>query len=322
MTRGGQLSSTIAVVMLLLPLLAAISYETGIQIAPTVSAQEPPKCEIGMDVDQWSVEEFNMTGGGDRDDEEWGWGSSRVGPTYDIHNLCPLRTTFSTSFVLNNDSAVGLRMHLTTGWKYTISANMQPLDGVDGEALADVYLIKETNWDRYQYDFESRHYDWDGMREDIAHSPVWLQSLLLWHPYRDVHTYEKLNQVDFAVALDNVERSISLWDTGENQPDEMFLVIDAWDNIRDYDAKPNGVNMSVDLTIQVEERFSLPNWTVSMVCCGGLLGILAAPFLVHQRYMKAGLDVVESGGGDMMPHLDTAPERNIPAANQPGPPEG
>ena len=132
----------------------------------------------------------------------------------------------------------------------------------------------------------------------------------------------ELNEVDFAVALDNVERSISLWDTSPSQPDEMFLVVDAWDNIRDYDAKPNGVNMSVDLTIQVEERFSLPNWTVSMVCCGGLLGILAAPFLVHHRYMKAGLDVVESGGGDMMPHLDTEPERTVPAPAQPGPPQG
>ena len=321
MTDRTRLSSTVAVVMLLLPLLTAISYEVGVDIAPTASAQDPPTCKVGMDVDQWSVEEFDMTGDGYSEGDDM-WFSGRTGPTYEVEELCPLRTSFSKSFVLNNDSAVGLRMHLTTGWKYTISANIQPLEQTGEQVLADVYLIKETNWDRYMSDFDSRHYDWDGLRYDIAHSPVWLQNILLWHPYRDVHSYEKLDEVDFAVALDNVERSISIWDTSPSQPDEMFLVVDAWDNIRDYDAKPNGVNMSVDLTIQVEERFSLPNWTVSMVCCGGLLGILAAPFLVHHRYMKAGLDVVESGGGDMMPHLDTAPEKAVPAPTQPEPPQG
>ena len=161
-----------------------------------------------------------------------------------------------------------------------------------------------------------------GMRDDIAHSSPWLQNLILWHPFRDVHSYEKLSQVDFAVALDHEERSYSIWETDAVGADPMFLMIESWDNIRDYDSKSQESNFSVDLTIQVEERFSLPNWTVSMVCCGGLIGILAAPFLVHHRYMKAGLDVVESGGGDLMPHLDTAPERENPTPVQPAPPQG
>lgn len=322
MTGVRRVSSTVAVAMLLLPLLTAISYETGIQIAPDVSAQQAPTCKVGMPIDEWSVEQFNMTGEGLLGEEDQ-WGSiESSGPNYMVQDLCPLRTTFSTSFVLYNDSAVGLRMHLTTGWKYTISVNLQPLTEFDQEPLADVYLMQEDDYERYEWDFNSRNNEWGGMRDDIAHSSPWLQNLILWHPFRDVHSYEKLNQVDFAVALDHEERSYSIWETDAVGADPMFLMIESWDNIRDYDAKSQESNFSVDLTIQVEERFSLPNWTVSMVCCGGLIGILAAPFLVHHRYMKAGLDVVESGGGDLMPHLDTAPEREGQPPVQPTHPQG
>ena len=41
--------------------------------------------------------------------------------------------------------------------------------------------------------------------------------------------------------------------------------------------------LQYDVTVMIEERFSLPNWTVAIVCCGSLMGILAAlyflPFL-------------------------------------------
>jgi hypothetical protein len=315
-----RLSTSVVVAMLLLPLLTLISYETGIEIAPSASAQNPPTCKVGMPIDEWSIEQFNMTGGGGfGDEDEWFENSGRGGPTNS--ELCPLRTTFSTSFVLNNDSVVGLRMHLTTGWKYTVSVNLQTLDGTTDGPIADVYLLQEDDFSKYQFDFDSRHNDWDGMREEIAHSAPWLQNLILWHPFRDVHSYEKLNEVDFAVALDHEERSYSIWDDS-NDVEAMFLLIESWDNIRDYDAKSQEANFSVDVTISVEERFSLPNWTVSMVCCGGLMGILAAPFIVHWRYMKAGLEVVESGGGDLMPHLDTAPEREPNAPALTSPPEG
>ena len=59
-----------------------------------------------------------------------------------------------------------------------------------------------------------------------------------------------------------------------------------------------------------------------MVCCGGLLGIMASPFLIHRRYMKAGLVTIEAGGGDMMPHLETAAERPPAAPALTPPPDG
>ena len=321
----GRFCTTATVVLLLLPLLSVISYEIGIDIAPPASAASDCGAEEQPGtLDENKVEDFTMSGDGWAGDE---WGDdARTGPDGDedfekeltYRDLSSLTSSFYTSFVLNNDSAVGLRMNLTTGWKYTICIDLQPLNDSDEKPIADVYLLKETEYDKYAFDFDSRHNDWDGMRDEIAHSAPWLQNLILWHPFRDVHSYEKIDDVEFAVALDHEERSYSIWDDYPT-PRTMFLVIESWNNIRDYDASPQGSNYSVDVTVLVEERFSLPNWTVSMVCCGGLLGILAAPFIVHSRYMKAGLDTVEVGGGDLMPHLETEAE-NRPSAPNPAPP--
>ena len=81
------------------------------------------------------------------------------------------------------------------------------------------------------------------------------QNMFLWGAFRDVHSYEKLNNVDFSVALDHPEES-SCWifDDCVGTPETMLLVIDTWDNIRVYDAGPQGANYSVDLTVEVEER--------------------------------------------------------------------
>lgn len=304
----GRRGTTLAAILLLLPLLSVISYEMGMDFAPVASAASD--CGQGEQpgaLDEDMVEDFMLTGSGwlgggvhwEEDEEDY---------QITYRDLSSLSSSFYTSFVLNNDSAAGLRMNLTTGWKYTICVNLQPLNGSENQPIADVYLLQENDFSKYEFDFDSRHDDWEGMRDDIAHSAPWLQNLILWHPFRDVHSYEKLDDVKFAVALDHEERSYSIWDDYA-QPKTMFLMIESWNNIRDYDAKAQDSNYSVDVTVLVEERFSLPNWTVSMVCCGGLLGIMASPFLVHRRYMKAGLVTIEAGGGDMMPHLETSPER-------------
>ena len=319
----GRRGTTLAVILLLLPLLSVISYEMGMDFSPTVSAASD--CGQGEQpgaLDENMVEDFKLSGDGwFGDGEEWG-AEDEWSQEQDLTNrdLSSLTSSFYTSSVLNNDSAVGLRMNLTTGWKYTICVDLQPLNGSEERPIADVYLLQEDDFYQYEFDFESRHNDWDGMRDEIAHSSPWLQNLILWHPFRDVHSYEKLDSVEFAVALDNEERSSSLWDD-YSKPKTMFLMIESWNNIRDYDAKAQDSNYSVDVTVIVEERFALPNWTVSMVCCGGLLGRMASPFLVHRRYMKAGLVTIEAGGGDMMPHLETAVERAPEAAALPEPPQ-
>jgi len=321
--NSGRVGTTTTVLLLLLPLLTVISYEIGVEIAPVASATSGCGNEQTTVMDLDKVESFSMSGEGmvGEDDDEWGFDESEDdGVT--MRTLQPLTTSFYTSFQLENDTAVGLRMNLTTGWKYTFCIDILPLnDTFDKPVEADVYLLQEDDYKQYQWDFDSRNNEWDGMRDDIAHSAPWLQNLILWNPFRDVHYYEKVGDVEFAVALDHAEQSYSFWDDNPT-PKTMFLMIESWDNIRDYDASPQNTNYSVDVTVLVEERFSLPNWTVSMVCCGGLLGILAAPFLVHSRYMKAGLDAVEAGGGDMMPHLETASERDQTTTEAVAPPQG
>ena len=318
----GRRGTALAVILLLLPLRSVISYEIGMDIAPVASAASD--CSLGEQpgtLDEDMVEDFKLTGNGwFGDGERWG---EEEEEEYQItyRDLSSLTSSFYTSFIMNNDSAVGLRMNMTTGWKYTICVNLQPLNGSEERPIADVYLLQEDDFSQYEFDFDSRHNDWDGMRDEIAHSAPWLQNLILWHPFRDVHAYEKLDEVEFAVALDHEERSYSIWDDYA-QPKTMFLMIESWNNIRDYDAKAQESNYSVDVTVLVEERFSLPNWTVSMVCCGGLLGIMASPFLIHRRYMKAGLVTIEAGGGDMMPHLETEAERPPAAPALTPPPNG
>ena len=320
-----HLCSILVVSILLIPLLTSIGYE----VAPSASAQS--QCnqlyEDGI-VDTSTVEEFQMLDDGQTnveseevgdDEDEWQFYND---PTIGLnwHELCPLRNSFSTSFELYNDSAVGVRINMVTGWKYSFSVDLQPLNGSEERPLADVYLLQENEfkpenfWDfgmYYTWDYTSRH-SGDEWRDDFATSSPNAQNMFLWGAFRDVHSYEKLNTVDFSVALDHPEES-SCWvfDDCVGTPETMLLVIDSWDNIRVYDADAQGVNYSVDLSVEVEERLSLPNWTVKCFCCGGLIGILAAPFIVHRQYMKAGNVSLDMGTADMMPHLETVSEGTL-----------
>ena len=156
----GRFCTTATVVLLLLPLLSVISYEIGIDIAPPASAASD--CGAGEQPgapDENKVEDFTMTGDG-WDGDEWG-DDAQTGEDEDFgkeltyRDLSSLTSSFYTSFVLNNDSAVGLRMNLTTGWKYTICIDLQPLNGTDDEPLADVYLLQENDYSAYEFDFDS-----------------------------------------------------------------------------------------------------------------------------------------------------------------------
>ena len=318
----GHMNSTLVVSILMIPLMTAIGYE----VAPNASAQI--SCnqlyEDGI-VDTSTVEEFQMLDDvqtnvesdeyGDNEDDWQFYNDPVTGLNW--HELCPLRNSFSTSFELYNDSAVGVRINMVTGWKYSFSVDLQPLNDSEARPEADVYLLQENEfrpenfWDfgmYYTWDYTSRH-SGDEWRDDFATSSPNAQNMFLWGAFRDVHSYEILNNVDFSVALDHPEES-SCWifDDCVGTPETMLLVIDTWDNIRVYDAGPQGANYSVDLTVEVEERVSLPNWTVKCFCCGGLISILAAPFIIHRQNMKAGNASLDMTTTDMMPHLETAAE--------------
>ena len=302
------------IVMLLLPMLVVITDTVGLEILP--EAQAEVDCSISGDdtAPAWgtAVEKYNLSNNGYYDSYNEQYGVKEQGEDMSLENLNRLTSSFHTSFLIENDTAVSLRMNLTTGYKYTFCVDLQPVVGEPNQnrPIADVYVLQEYDYSRYKFDYDSRHNDFNGLRDEIAHAPPWLQNALLWQAFRDVHAYEKVDEAEFSVALDHEEQASTeeIWSDGEVIPRTMFLIVDAWDNIRDYDKGAVNRNMTADVTVMVEERFALPNWTVAVVCCGSLLAILAAPFLIHVRYMKSG--VPETSSADLMPHLETEAEND------------
>ena len=62
-------------------------------------------------------------------------------------------------------------------------------------------------------------------------------------------------------------------------------------------------DIAVDLTIMVEEQFTLPTWTVSLVCCGMMMMMMAVPIILHVRYNKSGLKEEKIG---LIPTMKTS----------------
>ena len=72
------------------------------------------------------------------------------------------------------------------------------------------------------------------------------------------------------------------------------------------------INFTINITIMTEERISLPNYTVSLVCCGLFSLLVAAPVILHSRFQSAGVDSSGAQGVDMMPMLETEATKGAP----------
>lgn len=197
---------------------------------------------------------------------------------------------FSTSQVMENDSVAGLRLNLTTGQKYTFCITAQHLHNgtILGNSNVDAYLLTEYDWGIYEDDYANRYAEWRDFREDIPIEWQSYMSSFYWKPYRDVHEYTDNSQFEFSVALDQPLVTTTMWDDKGTIWEEFYLIIDGWDNIYD-DAGAPGHQVQVDIQVMIEERYALPNWTVSLTCCGLFLIIAAIPAVLHVRYQKAGL---------------------------------
>ena len=197
---------------------------------------------------------------------------------------------FSTSQLMANDSISGLRLNLTTGQKYTFCITAQHLNNgtILGNSNVDVYLLTEYDWETYQRDYRERHEEWRNWKNEV---PIEWQSYLgslYWKPFRDVHEYHDDSKFEFSVALDQSLVTNTMWQEGGPSWEEFYLIVDGWDNIYD-DAGAPGHDVQVDIQVMIEERFALPNWTVSLTCCGLFLTVAAIPAVLHVRYQKAGL---------------------------------
>ena len=123
-----------------------------------------------------------------------------------------------------------------------------------------------------------------------------------WKSYRDSHEYERVSSVNFALNLDKAEVYTPIWGGADWQ--DFYLIVDAWDNIHDYDSDAPDVTIAADVTIVTTSRsLILPPYTVALTFMVVLLGALAAPFILNARYMKAGLAHKDASEG-LVPSLE------------------
>lgn len=236
----------------------------------------------------------------------WDFGGSLGDNIYNNSELDSLKSDFHTAFTVKNDTSTGLRVNLTSGYRYTFCVVTHSEDGSGylESPMVDVYLLQKYDWDMYRNDYNMRVYEDRDLLNQIP--PEW-RDVSSWIPYRDVHSYERTTAIDFAVSLDHDEVSGGLFGFQDVQTEWMYLVIDGWDNMRDSDTPAPARNFTVDISVMTEERFTLPNYTVSLFCCGLFSMLVAAPVILHTRFQSAGQAGFVAGeqGPDLMPMLET-----------------
>ena len=299
-------------------------------IFPIAEVEAASNCTYdSQQAGEWhqEISSFNLTGSHEDDlwvDDEQEYqedtGSFWVGQMGDnIYNnseLKALRTDFHASFEVKNDSASGLRLNLTSGYRYTfcVVTHSENSSNYLEAPMVDFYLIKKYDWDFYRNDYSMRMWENRDMLDMIP--PEW-RDVSAWMPYRDMHAYEGEKATDFAVSLDHDEVSGGFFGLAEQETQWMYLIVDGWDNMRDSDTPAPHRNFSVDITIMTEERFTLPNYTVALFCGGLFVMLIAAPIILHSRYQRAGVGSGSEGeqGVDLMPMLETEATKPPPPMN-------
>ena len=215
------------------------------------------------------------------------------------NDLRLLREDFQTTMLIGNDAVGTLRVNLDHERRTTICVTIETTNN-SYDPSADVYLMTTSQYDRYTQAYDVAHGAW-GLKEhrddddptsDVP--PEWRSFTVVgWHSFRDSHQYEDVKQVSFSVSLDGPEVSSGLF--GEESKQYFNIVIDNTNNSHRYDAQPE-TTIAAYVSVVSEPRSTiLPNWTVSLVCCGMMMGILVVPIIMNKRYMSAGLSLTSEG---------------------------
>ena len=211
------------------------------------------------------------------------------------NDLRLLRDDFQTTMLIGNNAIGTLRVNLDHERRTTICVNIQTINS-SFDPLADVYLMTTSQYDRYTtaYDISNGNYwlkedrDDDDPTSDVP--PEWRSFTVVgWHSFRDSHQYENVDEVSFSISLDGPEISSGLFGDSSNQ--YFNIVVDNANNSHSNDAVPE-TTIAAYVSVVSEPRSTiLPNWTVSVVCCGVMLAVLAAPLIMNKRYMSSGLSL-------------------------------
>ncbi|PXF24053.1 MAG: hypothetical protein CXX72_00305, partial [Methanobacteriota archaeon] len=120
-----RLPVLLALALLLLPLAGSLLQPLGTQLAPDAAAASD--CTLSSDRAEWhkEVSSFNLSGGdpewvdGEFEDGDGGYFQQTGDGIYNDSSLDAMRQSFHTSMIVGNDTAGGLRLNLTVGYRYT-----------------------------------------------------------------------------------------------------------------------------------------------------------------------------------------------------------
>ena len=197
---------------------------------------------------------------------------------------------------VKNGSATVISMVLEPGKMYKFC--------IDFSSKGDVYLLTDGDLTMYTVDIQCDEDGWDIICEDGALDsvPVEYRDMFTWVPFRDKHAYESVSYQEFSVAIDSTGSAWSFAGFGNSDEQVLNLVLDGWDNSREDDHPASG-NMSVEVLIEVEDRFTLPK-TMAYVLIGSLpLSCIIIPLILHWKYHSSALSGGEEGEIIEVPYL-------------------
>ena len=215
------------------------------------------------------------------------------------NNLRLLREDFQHTMLVGDNAIGTLRVNLDHERRTTICVTIETTN-TSFDPLADVYLMTTSQYDRYTtaYDISNGYYwlkedrDDDDPTSDVP--PEWRSFTVVgWHSFRDSHQYENIDEVSFSISLDGPEVSSSVF--GETTNQYFNIVVDNTNNSHSNDAVPETTIAAYVSVVSVPRSTILPNWTVSLVCCGFMMAILAVPMIMNKRYMSSGLGLTSEG---------------------------
>ena len=226
------------------------------------------------------------------------------GPEEDWMSLDPnnelvlLKDDFQTTMLIGEDAVGTLRINLDHERRTTVCVTIvEYSNDTDSDetssASADVYLLTTSQYDRYTAAYDVNHGAWGGRNyeADLSEIPPEFRSFNVagWQTFRDSHQYENVEEVSFSVSLDGPEISSGLF--GGDSLQYFNIVIDNTNNSHSGDALPEGMIAAYVSVVSEERSTILPNWTVSLLCCGMMIGVLVVPIMMNKKYMSAGLSL-------------------------------
>ena len=213
----------------------------------------------------------------------------------------PVTEDFVYEVGIEEGSATAISMKLVAGYRYNFCITFSPsVNSNSTIAKGDVYLMTKTNWDSYRTEYNS--IDYENMEDYIERIPVEWRDMVTWIPFRDVHSYEGKQYVQFSVGIDS---SGSSWTSifGGDSVNEYYLVLDGWDNSRPNDFAPIGGDMNAEILVETEKRVAIPAFTAYILI--GILPIscILIPLILHFTYRRSAKDDRKEVLTEQIPYL-------------------